>query len=58
LRSPTYPNTSNSQTHWWNDLCAPDVDDLRLVADELGLHELAVEDAVHPRQRAKLPGTE
>lgn len=38
----------------WIDLCAPDVDDLRLVAGELGLHELAVEDAVHPRQRAKL----
>ena len=38
----------------WIDLCAPDLDDLRLVADELGLHELAVEDAVHPRQRAKL----
>ena len=38
----------------WIDLCAPDIDDLRLVASELGLHELAVEDAVHPRQRAKL----
>jgi magnesium transporter len=38
----------------WVDLCAPDTADLRTVAAELGLHELAVEDAVHPRQRPKL----
>ena len=38
----------------WVDLCAPDAVDLRLVADELGLHELAVEDAAQGRQRPKL----
>ena len=27
------------------DLCEPDLEDLELVADELGLHRLAVEDA-------------
>ena len=38
----------------WVDLCAPDRTDLEIVAAELGLHALAVEDAVSPRQRAKL----
>lgn len=38
----------------WIDLCAPDPDELRLVADELGLHHLAVEDAVKGRQRPKI----
>jgi magnesium transporter len=38
----------------WVDLCAPDAEDLALVADELGLHRLAVEDAVDTRQRPKL----
>jgi magnesium transporter len=38
----------------WIDLCAPDVEQLRLVAGELGLHELAVEDAVRGQQRPKL----
>ena len=38
----------------WIDLCAPDVADLQLVADELGLHRLAVEDAAEGRQRPKL----
>jgi magnesium transporter len=38
----------------WIDLCAPELDELRVVAAELGLHELAVEDAVHARQRPKL----
>jgi magnesium transporter len=42
------------ETVVWVHLCAPDRDDLGLVADELGLHELAVEDAVNPRQRPKL----
>jgi len=37
----------------WIDLCAPDVEDLQLVADELGLHRLAVEDATQGRQRPK-----
>jgi hypothetical protein len=30
----------------WVDLCAPDAADLDLVATELGLHALAIEDAV------------
>jgi magnesium transporter len=38
----------------WIDLCAPDLKDLQLVADELGLHELAVEDAAQGHQRPKL----
>jgi magnesium transporter len=38
----------------WIDLCAPDLEDLQLVADELGLHELAVEDAAQGHQRPKL----
>jgi magnesium transporter len=37
----------------WVDLCAPDLEDLQLVADELGLHRLAVEDAAQGRQRPK-----
>ncbi|WP_447924652.1 magnesium transporter CorA family protein [Georgenia muralis] len=37
----------------WVDLCAPDVEELRVVSDELGLHLLAVEDATTERQRPK-----
>jgi magnesium transporter len=37
----------------WVDLCAPDMAELQLVADELGLHALAVEDATTGRQRPK-----
>lgn len=37
----------------WVDLCAPDLEELQLVADELGLHTLAVEDAITSRQRPK-----
>jgi magnesium transporter len=38
----------------WVDLCAPDLAELQLVADQLGLHRLAVEDAAQGRQRPKL----
>jgi magnesium transporter len=38
----------------WIDLCSPDADEVRLVAEELGLHHLAVEDAVKGRQRPKI----
>ncbi|WP_433274652.1 magnesium transporter CorA family protein [Actinosynnema sp. CS-041913] len=38
----------------WVDLCGPSQADLALIADELGLHELAVEDALHPHERPKL----
>lgn len=38
----------------WVDLCGPSRDELHELADELGLHELAVEDALEPHQRPKL----
>jgi magnesium transporter len=38
----------------WVDLCAPDVEDLSVIANELGLHRLAVADALSTRQRPKL----
>ena len=38
----------------WVDLCGPSIDQLHELADELGLHPLAVEDALEPHQRPKL----
>jgi magnesium transporter len=38
----------------WLDLLNPDVEDLQVLVEELGLHPLAVEDAVHHGQRPKL----
>lgn len=38
----------------WVDLSAPSDDDVAALAEELGLHELAVEDALGPRQRPKV----
>ena len=38
----------------WVDLCGPSLDQLHELADELGLHELAVEDALGPHQRPKI----
>ena len=38
----------------WVDFCGPTVEQLHEVADELGLHELAVEDALGPHQRPKV----
>lgn len=38
----------------WLDFCAPTASDLAAISEELGLHELAVEDAVNAHQRAKL----
>lgn len=38
----------------WLDLASASEADLDLIGEELGLHELAVEDAVHSRQRPKL----
>jgi Mg2+ and Co2+ transporter CorA len=35
----------------WIDLCAPHSDELTLVTDALGLHELAVQDAVDRHER-------
>ena len=38
----------------WLDLRDPDREDLDVLSEEFGLHPLAVEDAVHERQRPKL----
>ncbi|MGI8330554.1 magnesium transporter CorA family protein [Actinomadura scrupuli] len=38
----------------WLDLCAPGPDDLKLITEELGLDQHAVEDAVSAHERAKL----
>ena len=38
----------------WVDFCGPSKEELHELADELGLHELAVEDALGPHQRPKL----
>src|SRR4051812_12114071 len=38
----------------WVDFCGPSADDLRELARELDLHELAVEDALGAHQRPKL----
>jgi magnesium transporter len=38
----------------WVDLCAPSKEEVHALADELGLHELAVEDALGRHQRPKL----
>ena len=44
---------AEASTFVWVDLCAPDLRDLQLVANQLGLHRLAVEDATQGRQRPK-----
>ncbi|HEX4428714.1 MAG TPA: magnesium transporter CorA family protein [Frankiaceae bacterium] len=38
----------------WLDLCAPMKSELHIIADELKLHTLSIEDAVSSHQRAKL----
>jgi magnesium transporter len=38
----------------WLDLAQPTVSDLAVITEELGLHELAVEDAVNEHERPKL----
>ena len=38
----------------WADFVSPGPDDLAAIGEELGLHALAVEDAVHRSQRPKL----
>jgi magnesium transporter len=38
----------------WFDLCRPTEQDLSAIIEELGLHPLAVEDALHEHQRPKL----
>jgi magnesium transporter len=41
-------------THVWVDLHRPDEGALQTLASELGLHPLAVEDALEPHQRSKI----
>jgi magnesium transporter len=38
----------------WFDLCEPDAADIAAISEELGLHKLAVEDAIAEHQRPKL----
>jgi magnesium transporter len=38
----------------WLDFCSPQDSDLAVIAEELSLHDLAIEDAVSRHQRAKL----
>ena len=38
----------------WVDFCRPSPEELIELRDELGLHELAIEDALSPHQRPKL----
>ncbi|WP_236788028.1 magnesium transporter CorA family protein [Amycolatopsis sp. GM8] len=38
----------------WLDMCSPTEQDLATISEELNLHPLAVEDAVHEHQRPKL----
>ncbi|MDJ0347230.1 magnesium transporter CorA family protein [Streptomyces sp. PH10-H1] len=38
----------------WLDLCDPTPQDFAMISEEFGLHELAVEDALHEHQRPKL----
>jgi magnesium transporter len=38
----------------WVDFCGPSADDLHELAEELGLHELAIEDSLESHQRPKL----
>jgi magnesium transporter len=38
----------------WIDVASPTPDDLDLLNEEFGFHHLALEDAIHPRQRARL----
>jgi magnesium transporter len=45
---------ADPDTMVWVDLLSPGADDLRLLEQELGLHELAVEDALSEHQRPKL----
>jgi magnesium transporter len=45
---------SRPDTVVWVDLCGPSTEQLHELAEELGLHELAVQDALGPHQRPKL----
>jgi magnesium transporter len=46
--------TESANAVVWLDLYEPTEADLQIVVEEFGLHPLAVEDAIHPHQRAKV----
>lgn len=60
LEAEDFPVTDVSErlaepdTIVWVDYVHPSADDLQPLADELGLHALAVEDALEPHQRSKI----
>ncbi len=60
LHSEGFPVTDvsdyleDSDTVAWVDFCSPSKEQLDELASELGLHDLAVEDALGPHQRPKL----
>ena len=45
---------ADPETVVWVDFCEPTKADLLQLAEELGLHELAIEDALSPHQRPKI----
>nr|CEL22583.1 Magnesium and cobalt transport protein CorA [Kibdelosporangium sp. MJ126-NF4]CTQ89725.1 Magnesium and cobalt transport protein CorA [Kibdelosporangium sp. MJ126-NF4] len=47
-------NLDDPATIVWVDLAAPDKDDIAALADQLGLHPLAVDDAIQQHQRPKI----
>ena len=46
--------TKDESVILWADFVSPGPEDLALIEDELGLHHLAIEDALHDHQRPKL----
>jgi magnesium transporter len=38
----------------WLDLCEPNAEQLAMIGEEFGLHQLAIEDALEPTQRTKI----
>ena len=60
LKAEDFPLTevsdhlADEETILWIDLCGVTAEHLHQLPDELGLHELAVEDALEPHQRPKV----
>ena len=53
--SPTSPGSLHDPDHrLWIDLASPSHDEIRIVADALGLHPLIAEDIAERNQRAKV----
>ena len=53
-RSPTCPSIAREGTLIWVDVCNPSAEQMAELAEELDLHELAVEDALGRHQRPKV----